>query len=187
MPEDFPWYEAIRGSETLRQGDIFEQFPVLVPPKDLDLAPFLSDNSLPAPAVPIRSVDVIVITQSCDLENNKVDVVVLCAIAPFTEFADSPSARSQGNRKKVFDKLKGGAFPSCQLLDACELDGVKRPHRIVDFRTVFAVPLGHLTMRTRTTEPRLRLLPPYREHLAQGFARYYMRVGLPIEIKTPED
>lgn len=29
---------------------------------------------------------------------------------------------------------------------------------------------------------RLRLLPPYREHLAQAFARSFMRVGLPIDI-----
>lgn len=29
---------------------------------------------------------------------------------------------------------------------------------------------------------RLRLCPPYREHLSQAFARYFMRVGLPINI-----
>jgi hypothetical protein len=29
---------------------------------------------------------------------------------------------------------------------------------------------------------RLRLLPPYREHLSQSFARFFMRVGLPIDI-----
>ena len=28
---------------------------------------------------------------------------------------------------------------------------------------------------------RLRLLPPYREHLSQSFARFFMRVGLPID------
>jgi hypothetical protein len=29
---------------------------------------------------------------------------------------------------------------------------------------------------------RLRLLPPYREHLSQAFARLFMRVGLPADI-----
>jgi len=29
-----------------------------------------------------------------------------------------------------------------------------------------------------------RRLPPYREHLSQAFARYFMRVGLPQDI-TP--
>jgi len=32
-------------------------------------------------------------------------------------------------------------------------------------------------------EPRLRLRPPYREHLSQAFARFFMRVGLPTDIK----
>jgi len=31
-------------------------------------------------------------------------------------------------------------------------------------------------------ENRLRLLPPDREHLAQAFARFFMRAGLPIDI-----
>ena len=29
--------------------------------------------------------------------------------------------------------------------------------------------------------PRLRLKAPYREHLSQAFARFYMRVALPRE------
>ena len=28
----------------------------------------------------------------------------------------------------------------------------------------------------------LRLLPPYGEHLSQAFARFFMRVGLPVDI-----
>jgi hypothetical protein len=28
----------------------------------------------------------------------------------------------------------------------------------------------------------IRLLPPYREHLAQAFARFFMRVALPVDI-----
>jgi hypothetical protein len=34
---------------------------------------------------------------------------------------------------------------------------------------------------------RLRLLPPYREHLSQAFARYFMRVGLPQDIPRSVD
>jgi hypothetical protein len=28
----------------------------------------------------------------------------------------------------------------------------------------------------------VRLLPPYREHLAQAFARFFIRVGLPVDV-----
>ncbi len=42
---------------------------------------------------------------------------------------------------------------------------------------------GHLLEACPVFLPsRLRLLPPYREHLAQGFARFFMRVGLPVDI-----
>jgi hypothetical protein len=34
--------------------------------------------------------------------------------------------------------------------------------------------------------PRLRLRSPYREHLAQAFARYFMRVGLPHDARAFE-
>jgi hypothetical protein len=33
---------------------------------------------------------------------------------------------------------------------------------------------------------RMVLPPPYREHLAQAFARYFMRVGLPHDAKAFE-
>jgi len=35
------------------------------------------------------------------------------------------------------------------------------------------------------TGKRLRLCPPYREHLAQAFARFFMRVGLPQDVQLP--
>jgi hypothetical protein len=55
--------------------------------------------------------------------------------------------------------------------------------RVVDFHDLFTVPRGFLeaVLRQRGL-PRLRLLPPYREHLSQAFARFFMRVGLPQPI-----
>jgi len=39
-----------------------------------------------------------------------------------------------------------------------------------------------IKLHLRKQGNRLRLLPPYREHLAQAFARFFMRVGLPADI-----
>ena len=57
-------------------------------------------------------------------------------------------------------------------------------HRIVDFHSVHTVPRVFLEglIAERGTK-RLRLLPPYREHLSQSFARFFMRVGLPETVK----
>jgi hypothetical protein len=57
-----------------------------------------------------------------------------------------------------------------------------RELRIVDFRRVYSLPLTFLRSRAGRTGERLRLLPPYREHMSQAFARYFMRVGLPQDI-----
>jgi len=55
---------------------------------------------------------------------------------------------------------------------------------LIDFHEILSPPRIFLeTWTMHTALPRLRLLPPYREHLSQAFARYFMRVGLPSNIK----
>jgi hypothetical protein len=54
----------------------------------------------------------------------------------------------------------------------------------VDFKNVYGIHFDFLLDLIRQPSPRIRLLPPYREHLSQAFARYFMRVGLPLDIDT---
>jgi hypothetical protein len=55
--------------------------------------------------------------------------------------------------------------------------------RVVYFHDLVTVPRSFLeTVLRQRGRPRLRLLPPYREHLSQAFARFFMRVGLPRPI-----
>lgn len=57
-------------------------------------------------------------------------------------------------------------------------------HRVVDFHDIYTIPRQFLeSLLEQRGQPRLRLLPPYREHLSQAFARYFMRVGLPIGVQ----
>jgi hypothetical protein len=57
---------------------------------------------------------------------------------------------------------------------------------VVDFRRLFTLPKSFLSEFAASSGPRLRLRSPYREHLAQAFARYFMRVGLPHDAKAFE-
>jgi len=52
----------------------------------------------------------------------------------------------------------------------------------MDFRRVYSLPVAFVRMQAEKSLPHLRLLPPYREHLSQAFARFFMRVGLPLNI-----
>ena len=57
---------------------------------------------------------------------------------------------------------------------------------LVDFHHLFSLPKTSATRVALEAGQRLRLLPPYREHLAQAFARYIMRVGLPSTLTAFE-
>jgi len=57
--------------------------------------------------------------------------------------------------------------------------------RIVDFGRIFSLPKAFVHQFAAKQGKRLRLSPPYREHLSQSFARFFMRVGLPQDIELP--
>jgi len=56
------------------------------------------------------------------------------------------------------------------------------PQMIVDFRTAKTVSRNYLKAKLEEQAQGILLLSPYREHLSQAFGRYFMRVGLPINI-----
>jgi hypothetical protein len=72
MPTEYPWYESVEGSD-LAQGDLLVRCPVLIPAPTLDFP--LPEDDIPADIVEL---DVIVMTQACDLAQQKLKDVVLC-------------------------------------------------------------------------------------------------------------
>lgn len=70
------------------------------------------------------------------------------------------------------------------MLAACDIEGYEHSIRIVDFREVFSLPISLIRHIASQQVPRVRLMPPYREHLAQAFARFFMRIGLPVDIPS---
>ena len=62
------------------------------------------------------------------------------------------------------------------------LPGFEGDFLVIDFRSLFGVNLRTIKDLVTHQQPRIRLLPPYREHLAQAFARFFMRVGLPVDV-----
>ena len=84
--------------------------------------------------------------------------------------------------KKGKEALRRGNVPGYHLLNKCEIDGFETDYLVVDFRSVYSVPFDFIMELVEKRGKRLRLLPPYREHLSQAFARFFMRVGLPVDI-----
>ncbi|MEW5830554.1 MAG: hypothetical protein AB1846_16815, partial [Chloroflexota bacterium] len=80
------------------------------------------------------------------------------------------------------ESLRKGNQPGYHLINECDLEGFEQEFRVVDFRNVYGIPYDMLVEISKERERRVRLLPPYREHLSQAFARFFMRVGLPTDI-----
>lgn len=172
MEEKYPWYEIVDSSENLLQGDFIKECPVIVPPSEI------SDEM----EARVREYNVIVMSQSCDLVQKNLDLVLVCPIWSLSEFEKKSSFYESKEGKEA---LRRGHSPGYHLLNKCELDGFKTDnYLVVDFRSVYSVPFDFILDLATKRGRRLRLLPPYREHLSQAFARFFMRVGLPVDIPS---
>ncbi|HUR53807.1 MAG TPA: hypothetical protein VMZ71_06730 [Gemmataceae bacterium] len=170
----YPWFDLVTGDD-LEQGDLLDSYPIFLPPDDLEdweegSAAFFTTEER----------NLVVISQSCDLVKGreKVSDVLLCPVWPRSRY----KANEFLGTPKGLEDARRGILPGVHLLSACTLPDFDREVRVVDFRQVYTLPLGFVRMRAAAAGPRLRLLPPYREHLAQAFDRYFMRIGLPTDI-----
>jgi len=167
--KEYPWYEVVNGDEALMQGDFIKRCPVVIPPSEI------SDNM----EVKIMEYDVVIMSQSCDLVQRKLDLVLVCPIWSLSEFEKRSDFFKS---KKGKEALRRGNVPGYHLLNKCEIKGFETEYLVVDFRSVYSVPFDFLLELVQKRGRRIRLLPPYREHLSQAFARFFMRVGLPVDI-----
>jgi len=163
---DYPWYKLVDKPDEVQQGDLIYSCRIIIPVSDIHVGSGQKGE--------VQEYDVIVMSQSCDIKYKKIDLVLVCPFAPLSEIND-PLAQSPKGK----EKFRKGDLPGYHLLNKCEIPGFETDFLIVDFRNVFGVPLVYLN---RIQEARIRLLPPYREHLSQAFARFFMRVGLPVDI-----
>lgn len=171
---DYPWYALVNHQEPVAQGDFFLDCPIVLPPPDL------SEGSVPD--IGIELYNVVVMSQSCDLAWGKISLVLVCPVWGLAEFGEMEEFYRSRDGK---ESLRRGNMPGYHLLNACDLEGVEElggDYFVVDFRSVFSVHFDFLREFANRQSPRLRLLPPYREHLSQAFARFFMRVGLPVDI-----
>lgn len=169
MEVEYPWYTLVGSDEDLLQGDLIEECPVVVAP------PEISERV----EADVITYDVTVMSQSCDLEQRKIDWVLVCPFWPLSEFENRTEFLRSAMGKEA---LRQGHVPGYHLLNKCEIDGFETDLLVVDFRSVYSIPFDFILELAKKRETRLRLLPPYREHLSQAFARFFMRVGLPVDI-----
>ncbi len=207
------WYDVGYHFEGLAQGEIIFNCSVLEPLNPT--ATWGSSEVEKEDALPARVIEdnFIILTQSCDLEQDSVQTVVLAPVYSVGRFVGENDdlcrkarqcaatkqitipEHDEPENEKVFlrlaqecksvrieiDRIRKGALPAYHLLNKEPKTGFS--YSIVDFHRIYSVPKSYLLELAQSQEQRLRLCPPYREHLAQAFARYFMRVGLPADIR----
>jgi hypothetical protein len=190
MPET--WYEIVDPDVHLTQGDLIFDCPLLAwQDNTLRLEGADESEVLKGATSAIQS-DVVVMTQACDLENEKVENVILCPHVSIDVhrvfWENNMKSAEQNPTEKAWNRhcnsICDGFMWNLTMLNDYRIDGSSIGVRIVFFNEVYTVPRSFLESLLRQRgHSRFRLLPPYREHLSQAFARFFMRVGLPVPIE----
>ena len=175
MP-DYPWYAA-GPFDDLQQGDLFPDCPIVVPdPQTYDRLLAKSDNSdlrLSDQPILVIEADVIVVSQSCDIAKPDCTQILVCQYHAAADYSKERRAEIAKDR-----------LAALHMIEACDLEDIAFSQQALDFRAVYTAPKDFLLALAKTRKWRARLLPPYREHMAQAFARYFMRVGLPRNLRS---
>jgi len=190
MPE--AWYEIVGPDIPLTQGDLVFGCPLLAWQGNTLRLEGVDESEVLMGATTGIQADVVVMTQACDLEHEKVENVILCPHVSLDDhrvvWGDNTERAGQNPTEKAWNShcnsICDGFMWNLTMLNDCRIDGSSIGVRIVFFNEVYTVPLAFLESLLRQRgHPRFRLLPPYREHLSQAFARFFMRVGLPVPIE----
>ncbi|MBI2190731.1 MAG: hypothetical protein HYU36_01945 [Planctomycetes bacterium] len=175
-PKEYPWYGIVSGRE-LEQGDLLFGCPVLEIPRKIDESGEVTSE------ITVRHQNVVIVTQSCDLTvrddgKRNVDEVILCPIY----FKNELTTHGIFGKNEGWESCRKGRHPGYHLLNNCDSPGHEFEFGLVDLRRVYSLSIGFVEEFAARKGERVRLLPPYREHLSQAFARFFMRVGLPVDI-----
>lgn len=191
MPDH--WYSTVAAYERLTQGDLIARCPLIGWKDEPTRLKGVAETEVLRQAMEIVEADTVVMTQACDLEHDKVANVVVCPHFSLADYKSSwdaeMNAKGQNPTAKAWrshcEDIRDGLVWNLSILNSLSDGQATTEHRVVDFHDVYTVPRAFLeTLLAGRNQPRLRLLPPYREHLSQAFARFFMRVGLPVPVTT---
>ena len=177
MTPTFPWYMVVSGDEDLQQGDLIDSVPVLVTPVWIGSLVSEHDGVEVPTSLDVKYYDMIVVTQSCDLSRlGPDDEVIVCPRFDYLELVE------KDRRLRDWKGLVNGRHFHAHVINECREPGHSFGYQVIDLRRMFSLQFGLVEQLARRQGDRVRMLPPYREHFAQAFARQFMRVGLPEDL-----
>lgn len=158
-------------NEPIDQGDIIDQCPLL----NLVKPPVEAADTPEIDFAPHR---VVVLTQTCDLANQKITHTVVALVHEAQILVERGLLSVSEIRGNVRATRSYGWYFLPKSPD------LGFPESIVDLRRLHSVRLDFLRTLCLRGQRRARIQPLYREHLAKHFADTYSRIGLPEPYPT---
>ena len=121
---------------------------------------------------------VIVLTQTCDLAQGKTNFAVAASVYDAQAMIDEGLVKASD----VKGPIRAGRTFGLYFLPAS--GDASLGEMIVDLHRLNTIRVEFLDALRLAGKRRLRLLTPYREHLAKHFADTYSRIGLPQPYET---
>jgi hypothetical protein len=164
-------YKLPAPEDPIDQGDLIDGCPVVrvtgFQPDQLDTATVELDKQI-----------TIVLTQTCDLAQDKVDEAVVASVFEANYLVEQKILKAADIQGPVrAGRVWGWYFlPADPALALGEM--------IIDLRRLHTIRLTLLRDLCRAGKRRGRLQTPYREHLAKHFGDTFSRIGLPLPYRT---
>ena len=146
--------------------DVIDDCPILQLAADATLA-------TAGAGVQVLAQRVVVLTQTCDIAQDKSAHLVVAVVHPAAELVAAGVFRDDAVRGQV----RNGRTFGWYYLPAYDPAGI--PESLVNLRDLHTVPMKVIGELVAASKRPARLAVPYREHLAQHFAMSYMRIALP--------
>jgi hypothetical protein len=164
------YWETVSG-DNLSQGDLLRACKV---PRLPEIFPNQETTQ-----IQLDQYDLIIATQTCEIEQQKVTVVTLCPVWTLDTFE-----RANPKIRDKWNAVLKGRQEGLHMLSSYDDASDNRTAFVVDFHFIFSLPLVYLQQHAATLGSRPRLRSPWLEDYSQAFARYFMRVALPCRVPT---
>jgi hypothetical protein len=164
-------YHQPTPSEAIDQGDLIDGCPVTL------VTAFRTDQ-LDSAQVHLDLQRVLVLSQTCDLANQKVDAATAASVFDAEQLVTGQILKAADVKGPIRASRVWGLY----FLPAWTEPGLTE--MIVDLRRLHTIRLDLLLAQFRAGKRRARIQTPYREHLARHFADTFSRIGLPQPYET---
>jgi hypothetical protein len=173
--EQSAWKPVAGKDDSLAQGDFLPKLLVpMIPPDAWKL--FMNEKA-GNHQIPVIETAAAVLTQTCDLKNNKVARIVICRAFEITEFE---KVNTEYKAKGKWDTVGKGRERALYLLP-----GLSEEHDtpiVVDFSDIHILDGDFVRGCVKEMDGRYHLTSPYRESLSQRFGTFFSQVALPAPV-----